>query len=278
MEEEGTMKKTDGKKEKGVKRTTKKDAPPEAPQAPEIRETVVHAPVTLSTVDIHREAKRIAAQAKKGGWKKGRTISSDILGSVEVAMAGDFLMLSLTDHKDRSLMVNRDTMGIESDSEQEKVPDLTPNPENGEGNGKKAKAPKAPRTKKEKPPKPEPVWVEQLDPKGNTERVDKNHYCNQVVCECGNIRYVANADRFLVTRCKPCQRKHVKGKVRDKQKAKRKEKGVVVRGALQDYAQAFVNEHKANIALTLPKDLSFAKALKAIGTAFHALSREGEEG
>jgi hypothetical protein len=43
---------------------------------------------------------------------------------------------------------------------------------------------------------------------GKPEQVDKNHYCNKIACAvCGKARYVANADKHQVTKCKPCQKK-----------------------------------------------------------------------
>lgn len=58
--------------------------------------------------------------------------------------------------------------------------------------------------------KKEPVWVEHLDYDGSLERVDKNLYCNEFRCECGNVRYVKNADMFQVRWCKPCTQKNRK--------------------------------------------------------------------
>lgn len=48
--------------------------------------------------------------------------------------------------------------------------------------------------------------VDQLDYDGETEIVDRAVYKNRIVCECGNVRYVKQADLFEVKRCKPCQR------------------------------------------------------------------------
>lgn len=46
--------------------------------------------------------------------------------------------------------------------------------------------------------------VEQLNYKGEVERVDTMEFKNKLVCECGNFRWVKNADLFQVRKCKPC--------------------------------------------------------------------------
>jgi Zn-finger protein len=39
---------------------------------------------------------------------------------------------------------------------------------------------------------------------GTDEEVPANLYCNKFICECGNVRWVKNADMFQVKACKPC--------------------------------------------------------------------------
>jgi hypothetical protein len=67
-------------------------------------------------------------------------------------------------------------------------------------------------------PKPEPQAdaasgdpiVEQLGYRGEVERVDTRVFRNRVVCDCGNVRWVKNADMFQVKKCKPCTLKERK--------------------------------------------------------------------
>jgi hypothetical protein len=60
-----------------------------------------------------------------------------------------------------------------------------------------------------------PDMVEQLGYKGEVEMVDRRSYCNEFVCECGNVRWVKKADLFQVRCCKPC-------KAQEKKEVKRK--------------------------------------------------------
>jgi hypothetical protein len=48
-----------------------------------------------------------------------------------------------------------------------------------------------------------PRIVEQLNYKGAPEKVDTGVFKNKIVCKCGNIRWVKNADMFQVSKCKP---------------------------------------------------------------------------
>lgn len=64
--------------------------------------------------------------------------------------------------------------------------------------------------------------VDQLDYDGSPEVVDRAVYSNRIVCECGNIRYVKNADIHEVKRCKPCQ-KAWKNSGKGRRKKRRKE-------------------------------------------------------
>ena len=50
----------------------------------------------------------------------------------------------------------------------------------------------------------QPSIVTQLNYKGEPETVDTAIFNNKLICACGNIRYVKNADTFQVTKCKPC--------------------------------------------------------------------------
>jgi hypothetical protein len=44
----------------------------------------------------------------------------------------------------------------------------------------------------------------QLNYLGLVEEVDAQTYSNKLVCKCGNVRWVKNADLFQVKKCKPC--------------------------------------------------------------------------
>lgn len=46
--------------------------------------------------------------------------------------------------------------------------------------------------------------VTQLNYEGESEKVDTAIYKNLLVCSCGGVRYVKNADLFQVSKCKPC--------------------------------------------------------------------------
>ena len=48
----------------------------------------------------------------------------------------------------------------------------------------------------------------QMDYRGQKEQVDTRQFTNQLVCECGNVRWVKNADLFQVKKCKPCTYQH----------------------------------------------------------------------
>ena len=39
---------------------------------------------------------------------------------------------------------------------------------------------------------------------GEPEQVDTRLFTNKIVCKCGDVRWVKNADLFQVTKCKPC--------------------------------------------------------------------------
>ena len=53
-----------------------------------------------------------------------------------------------------------------------------------------------------------PTFVEQLNYRGEVERVDTRIFKNRITCECGNVRWVKNSDLFQTKYCKPCaQRK-----------------------------------------------------------------------
>jgi hypothetical protein len=56
-----------------------------------------------------------------------------------------------------------------------------------------------------KGPKPlPPAMAEQLDYKGEVEKVDTRIFKNKLTCSCGNTRWVKTADMFQVKKCKPC--------------------------------------------------------------------------
>lgn len=66
-----------------------------------------------------------------------------------------------------------------------------------------------------------PVMVEQKDEKGNVEQVDFNLYKNIITCvDCGELRYVKDADRHQVTRCKLHARKARRQRIRASRKAR----------------------------------------------------------
>jgi hypothetical protein len=44
----------------------------------------------------------------------------------------------------------------------------------------------------------------QLNYHGLEEEVDTQKFKNKLVCACGNVRWVKNADLFQVKKCKPC--------------------------------------------------------------------------
>jgi len=50
----------------------------------------------------------------------------------------------------------------------------------------------------------ESSMVQQLDYKGKPEEVNTRLFKNKIVCKCGNVRWVKNADLFQVKKCKPC--------------------------------------------------------------------------
>jgi hypothetical protein len=57
----------------------------------------------------------------------------------------------------------------------------------------------------------------QLNYKGEPEEVDTTVFSNRLVCSCGGVRYIKNADVFQVTKCKVCtikdrnSRRHKRG-------------------------------------------------------------------
>lgn len=75
-----------------------------------------------------------------------------------------------------------------------------------------------------------PVWVEQVNEKGEIEKVDKNKYPFEINCDCGNVRYVNKSGLLQVTQCKLCT---AKGR-RKKASLKRKEKAVKYRNIVKE--------------------------------------------
>ncbi|UCG79926.1 MAG: hypothetical protein JSV60_08095 [Desulfobacterales bacterium] len=53
-------------------------------------------------------------------------------------------------------------------------------------------------------PASEQQFQKQLNYLGLVEEVDAQAYSNKLVCKCGNVRWVKNADLFQVKKCKPC--------------------------------------------------------------------------
>jgi hypothetical protein len=62
--------------------------------------------------------------------------------------------------------------------------------------------------------------VSQKSYDGTEEWLDKREYSNQLVCECGEVRWVKASDLFQVTHCKPCT--HERRKVRRREAARRR--------------------------------------------------------
>ena len=56
---------------------------------------------------------------------------------------------------------------------------------------------------------------------GTEEWVDKREYSNQLVCECGNVRWVKASDLFQVTHCKPCTYERRKARRREAARQRR---------------------------------------------------------
>lgn len=55
--------------------------------------------------------------------------------------------------------------------------------------------------------------VKQLDYDGKEEELNAIQYCNKIVCECGNVRWIKNSDVFQVKKCKPCMKKKRKEQI-----------------------------------------------------------------
>jgi len=62
-----------------------------------------------------------------------------------------------------------------------------------------------------------PAFAEQLNCRGEVERVDTRIFKNRITCECGNVRWIKSSDRFQVRHCKPCAQK----KRRERRKIKK---------------------------------------------------------
>jgi hypothetical protein len=71
---------------------------------------------------------------------------------------------------------------------------------------------------------PEPAselrFQKQLNYLGLVEEVDVQTYSNKLVCKCGNVRWVKNADLFQVKKCKPCTYRERKERRRKRPAAK----------------------------------------------------------
>lgn len=55
--------------------------------------------------------------------------------------------------------------------------------------------------------------VKQLGYDGKEEELNAIQYCNKIVCECGNVRWIKNSDVFQVKKCKPCMKKKRKEQI-----------------------------------------------------------------
>jgi hypothetical protein len=62
---------------------------------------------------------------------------------------------------------------------------------------------------------PQASPMTQLNYKGEPEEVDTAIFRNKLICSCGGVRYVKNADLFQVTKCKPCT---IRGRNKRRQK------------------------------------------------------------
>jgi hypothetical protein len=51
---------------------------------------------------------------------------------------------------------------------------------------------------------------------GLIEEIDTRMYSNKLICACGNVRWVKNADLFQVKKCKPCTYKERKERRRQR--------------------------------------------------------------
>jgi len=71
----------------------------------------------------------------------------------------------------------------------------------------------------------DPNLATQLDYQGNPETVDTRRFPNRIICACGNIRWVKNADLFQIRSCKPCVQQGRRERRQQKAKAKRAAKG-----------------------------------------------------
>ena len=73
-----------------------------------------------------------------------------------------------------------------------------------------------------KAPEPDskPQFQKQLNYLGLVEEVDAQTYSNKLVCKCGDVRWVKNADLFQVKKCKPCTYRERKERRRKRPAAK----------------------------------------------------------
>jgi hypothetical protein len=62
-----------------------------------------------------------------------------------------------------------------------------------------------------------PTFAEQLNYKGEVERVNTRIFKNRITCECGNVRWIKSSDIFQVRHCKICAHR----KRRDRRKIKK---------------------------------------------------------
>lgn len=100
----------------------------------------------------------------------------------------------------------------------------------------KAKEAKA-AEKKEKKEKAvlEPVWVEQVNEKGEMELIDKNKFPFEIQCDtpgCNNVRYVNASGLLQVTKCKLCAKKDRRRRRVAGMKQKTKQYRTIVQAAL----------------------------------------------
>lgn len=200
----------------------------------EKKEAVVVSTKSIPTNVLKKAVKRVVEEHLETMGPKDQIVISDPdIGEIEVTRSDNYFLFGLLDYGFRMLTYDQNKMAIVSDSSEEatiKMPLKPTTKEEVERVEKIKKAPVASSTKKEVSPavkkeriiakeKKPPVMVTQKGYDGKPEEVDKNHYCNKINCSvCGGVRYVANADKFQVTKCKPCQRKKASANL-DKMKA-----------------------------------------------------------
>jgi len=95
----------------------------------------------------------------------------------------------------------------------------------------------------------EPIFVGQLNEKGEMELVDKNKFPFEVICdECGSTRYVNTAGLNTVTKCKKCAAKKRRHDRSVTKRDKNKKYATVVKEAMEQglFPDKFLKKHGLN--------------------------------